>query len=56
MITGFIIYNNTILQVKVIIFKFFLQTEKLLVLIDLRHSNERMNLLRALYINLTAPD
>ena len=39
LITGFIIHNNTILQVKVIIFEFVPQIEKLLVLIDLGYGN-----------------
>ena len=51
MITGFIIHNKTILQVNLIISEFFLQMEKLSVLADLRYSNERIYLLRTLYIN-----
>ena len=52
MIATFIIHNNTILQVNVIIFGFVFQIEKLLVLIDLRYSNGRIHFLRILYINL----
>ena len=52
MITGFIIHNIAIIQVKIIIFEIFLQIDKLLVVIDLRYSNERIYLLRTLYINL----
>ena len=37
MITGFITHNNKILQVKVIIFEFFIQMDKLLVLMNLRY-------------------
>ena len=46
---GFIIHNNTILQVKVIIFESFLQMEKLLVLITLRYYNDRLFVKNIIY-------
>ena len=42
MITGFIIHNNTILRVKVIILEFFHGIGELLGLIDSKYTNGRI--------------